>query len=508
VDPTCPEPPVYEALAAENTALREQVAELTEKLAAALAEIQRLKSERKGGGAPFSRGKRKEPRRRPGRKPGQGRFSRRLPPDYARCDVSEENAPLATSVCPDCGGPLGMPEYEEASTTEVPAMPRPRVKRFRVEVRRCTCCRKVVRGSHPELKPDQFGATAHRVGASVYAWSHWLHYGQGVPVRRIPAVLQQALGIPLTQGALTQDALRQVGEIGPPGPEAPPVALARVPGAVVPATGPIGQLYALLRVAIALEPVVHTDDTSWRIGGEPAWLMVFCSLRLVVYQIRDHHRNEEVREILAQFVGIMVCDRGSSYEARELATVRQQKCLSHLIRNIEAVLDYLPAAGRTKAETLLKLFREALALWRAYRRGETSDYAGPGQRIAREVNELLAPETYLNPVLNRLLNGIGRQQDQGHLLRFLADPQIEPTNNRAERDLRPAVIARKVSQCSRNDPGAEAHAAWSSVIATLVRQGVSDPVAALLECLQSGRISGLDLPEPPAWRVAGLPAAC
>ena len=56
-------------------------------------------------------------------------------------------------------------------------------------------------------------------------------------------------------------------------------------------------------------------------------------------------------------------------------------------------------------------------------------------------------------------------------MRFLNDPSIEPSNNRAERALRPAVIARKVSQCSKNTQGAEAFAAFTSVLRTLARNG-------------------------------------
>jgi hypothetical protein len=64
------------------------------------------------------------------------------------------------------------------------------------------------------------------------------------------------------------------------------------------------------------------------------------------------------------------------------------------------------------------------------------------------------------------LNGVGTQQDRGNLLRFLNDPRIEPTNNRAERALRPAVIARKVSHCSKNERGARAFEAFVSVLET------------------------------------------
>ena len=51
----------------------------------------------------------------------------------------------------------------------------------------------------------------------------------------------------------------------------------------------------------------------------------------------------------------------------------------------------------------------------------------------------------------RLQNELGWHDDRGNLLRFLDDPSIEPTNNRAERALRGAVIARKVSHCSKTE---------------------------------------------------------
>jgi len=62
--------------------------------------------------------------------------------------------------------------------------------------------------------------------------------------------------------------------------------------------GAIGAAYEELRGGMRDEPVVHSDDTGWRIGGKNAFLMGFDSDRLAVYQIRYRHRGEEVREII------------------------------------------------------------------------------------------------------------------------------------------------------------------------------------------------------------------
>ena len=105
------------------------------------------------------------------------------------------------------------------------------------------------------------------------------------------------------------------------------------------------------------------------------------------------------------------------------------------------------------------------------RRGEVADYAGEKERLRREVSHHLRDRPMPDRDNWRLQNELGWQDDRGNLLRFLDGVGIEPTNNRAERALRGAVIARKVSHCSKNEDGADAFSAFTSVIRTLARQG-------------------------------------
>src|SRR3989454_7025383 len=97
----------------------------------------------------------------------------------------------------------------------MPERPQPEVKSYAVEVRRCERCGQRVRGQHPDVAADQYGATAHRVGPRLKAAAHVVHYGMGVPVRRVPAILREFTGVEVTQSALTQDALKKsTGVIG------------------------------------------------------------------------------------------------------------------------------------------------------------------------------------------------------------------------------------------------------------------------------------------------------
>jgi hypothetical protein len=357
--------------------------------------------------------------------------------------------------CPICGGPLEEERVAFVYTTELPEMPRPQVTQYRVWVCRCTVCGHQVRGQHPDLAPDQYGATAHRLGPRVMAAAHALHYGLGIPVRKVPAVLAVLTGVHLTQGALTQDALRRTADT-------------------------VGAAYEQLRAAVPAAPVVHTDDTGWRVGGESAFLMAFETDAATVYQVRPRHRHQEVQEVIpADYIGVMTTDRGRSYDAQAFDDVRQQKCLAHIQRSLSDVLVMKTGRARDFGERLKGLLQDALQLWHDYHDGPVTDFATEAKALREEITYHLRDRPLQDADNQRLLNELGWHHDRGNLVRFLEDPRIEPTNNRAERALRPAVIARKVSQCSKNAPGAHAFEAFTSVVRTLVKNGAASLVEGL-----------------------------
>lgn len=441
-----------EQLRQEVEKLREKNERLREKNEGLQEEIKQLKSamaqvERRAhrSAAPFSKEQPVKQPKKPGRRTGEGPFSQRRPP--APDAVTEElEAPLPERC--DCGGSWELLAPESASITDLPPDPKPEVTVFQVQVGRCRKCGRKARGRYPRLPVDQHGATAHRVGERAMAKAHLLHYGLGVPVRKVPRILEVLGGLRLTQGAVTQDALHR-------------------------AEHQAGREYQALRESMAQAKIIHTDDTGWRVGGKPAQLMGFSSEEATVYQIRERHRNEEVREVVpGDYQGTMVTDRGVSYDAKELLAVKQQKCLSHAKRSIEEVVEQKKGRGRSFGKQLKGLLMAGLALWHRFWEREVSDVAFVRERhrLQEEVTEHLKPRELPDPDNQRLLDEFGWHHERGNLLRFLQDPWVPPTNNQGERELRPAVIARKVSHCSKNKRGAHAHACLSSLCRTLIRQ--------------------------------------
>lgn len=416
------------------------------------AEVDRLTRENKRQAAPFSKGARIRQPKCPGRKPGQGTFSFRQTPRPEEITEPPVDVPVTLDSCPGCGGKLREQRVDFAYVTELPPLPRPRVTQYRVWVCRCLGCGGRIRGQHPDLAPEQYGATTHRLGPRAMAAAHVLHYQVGIPVRKVPLVLGLLTGMELTQGAITQDALRQ-------------------------SRGRVGQVYQALRDGLRDSRVVYTDDTGWKVGGENAHLMAFETDQATVYQVRPRHRHQEVQEVVPRnYPGVMGTDRGRSYEDQSFRWVKQQKCVAHLQRTLSEVLDRKKGRARELSDRTRELLRLAVELWEEYHWGSRAKFHRWMPEVRFALNYHLRDRPLKDQDNQKLLRMLRRYHQRGDLLRFLEQPEVEPTNNRVERMLRPAVIARKVSHCSKTWPGADAFTAFTSIIQTLLKSGTPPSV--------------------------------
>lgn len=165
------------------------------------------------------------------------------------------------------------------------------------------------------------------------------HDGLGIPVRKVPAGLAVLTGVHRTQGALTQDALRRAVET-------------------------VGTADEPWRAAGPAAPVVHTDDTGWRVGGESAVRMAVETDAATGYQVRPRHRHEAVPEVMpADDIGVLPTDRGRRDAAQAVDDVRQQPCRAHLQRSRSAVLVTTTGRARAVGERWPGLRQDAWPRW-------------------------------------------------------------------------------------------------------------------------------------------------
>ena len=411
----------WEELLALVAQLERQVAQLAASNEALQAENAELKRGAKRQTAPFSiraglllcrlttrcSG---EQSQAPGPQARLGTFSFRQAPQSAVQrpeEITEPpvNVPVTLESCLNCGRKLTEERVDFAYITDLPSVPQPKVTQYRVWVCRCLGCGRRVRGEHPDLAPDQYGATAHRLGKRALAAAHTLHYQVGIPVRKVPLVLTSLKGLTLTQGAITQDALRR-------------------------SRGRVGQVYQALRAGVRDSPVVYTDDTGWQVGGEKAHLMAFDTDQAMVYQVRPRHRHQEVQEVVpANCAGVMVTDWGRSYAAHSFRRIKQQQCLAHLQKTLSALLEKKKGRAREFGENLKMLLRMVLDLWEEYHAGAVAEFEARAAELRFVISYLLREWALRDPDNRHLLKVLRRYHQWGELLRFLEVPSIEPTNN-------------------------------------------------------------------------------
>jgi hypothetical protein len=263
-----------------------------------------------------------------------------------------------------------------------------------------------------------------------------LNKKHGLTMRRTCAVLRQVFGLSLSPGGLSQ-------------------ALARL-------AQKLGSAYENLLARLRDGPYVHSDETSWWVGGPGHWLWVFANRDSTIYRVaQGRGRNIVVENLGPQYAGVLVSDCLAVYDD---VNARQQKCYSHHLKAIAQALEQAPSAYLQELRALLKA---ALAL-----KGTGLD--GPAMARHRQALEQRADELLSVPrpgLEEKVRLRLYKQRD--HLFTFLDHPQVEATNNLAERQLRPAVIARKLSCGNKTSRGARTWEVLASLAATSAQRGQS-----------------------------------
>jgi hypothetical protein len=210
-------------------------------------------------------------------------------------------------------------------------------------------------------------------------------------------------------------------------------------------------------------PVRHADETGWRTDGHSGYAWLFCTPTLSLFLFRATRAAIVPQEVLGNepLAGTLVVDRYSGYNRAPCAL---QYCYAHLLRDVEDLGKEFPAAPEVGAftGTLSPLLAEAMHLQHqslpdpAYYRAAVELQAQIGAAIEQPAQHL----------------GIRQVQDifRAHperLYHWVTDRTVPPDNNRCERELRPTVIARKVSFGSQSDAGAKTREILMSVLHTL-----------------------------------------
>lgn len=373
--------------------------------------------------------------RTPGGQPGHaGHHRAPLPPEEV--DRVVEHRP---AVCRHCGAAI--PPGTEGAVSgrhQVVELP-PRavvVTEHRSLACRCRRCRRLTRGTIP--RAYRLSTCGPRLSAALCWLSARVHGSR----RAVEELVRQVLGVPVALGSVSRREAEMAGALA---------------GA-----------YERLRRHVRDAPARNVDETGWRRAGRWLWAAVTPSAACLAV---DHGRDwPALRGLLGDDGrghvpgGCVGCDRHGVYQSR-VPLRRRALCWAHLKRDFQRWIDRgVPALGRQG----LAITAEVCRLWALVRRGTNrrATLRRKLGRVRRRFKALLRR--------GRRCGVAAAERFCRRLLRlepayftFARVEGLEPTNNHAERVLRPAVIWRKTCFGSHSPGGCRFAERMLSVIQTL-----------------------------------------
>lgn len=232
--------------------------------------------------------------------------------------------------------------------------------------------------------------------------------------------------------------------------------------------------------------VIHLDETPWYEKGKLCWLWVAITKTVAVYHIGSRKKEELLHLITEAFIGWLVTDGYGAYSSYE----KRQHCLAHLKSKAIALTQVVDKEASDLGQWLLEELRELIQTL-CSGDGDSDNDPVPG-RLYRVCRLGSAAE---HPKLKALAQEILRDWDA--VVAFVSHPGLPPTNNEAERALRHAVIARRISYGTRTSEGSLAYCSLLSVIETCRLRNIN-PWSYIAQVIAQGRKGIL----PPPMEVA------
>jgi hypothetical protein len=289
-----------------------------------------------------------------------------------------------------------------------------------------------------------------KYGPRLHAQLAYWKFGLGLTLGKMQKLLWQSNSLSISTGQMSE-MLSRCGELFEPA-------------------------YNELSKGLRAQEQLHADETGWRVSGNNHWLWSFSNAKMSFYRI-DRTRGQVVvdKTLGDTFKGVLTSDFYGGYNAIECP---KQKCWTHLLREVRELKKAYPAEPEVKAfSTRLKaFFRRGKELAARHSLGETIEKA-----YSRLFDDTLrfAQREHHHPDLKRLAKRIMKHRME--LYTFI-HTGTDPTNNAAEREVRPAVLMRKTSYGNRSRKGADTQAIMMSLIRTCSKREINflDHAAAYL----------------------------
>jgi transposase len=432
--------PHFAALRAENERLRERVAELEELLGQNSSNSSRPPSTDAPGSRPRAKSKKKKRRKRGGQPGHRGSHRSLLPAEQV--DRVVDHYP---ELCEHCWNPLPQTpdgDPQRYQVTELPPI-KPETTEHRAHAVTCGCGRTTRAEVPDQVRASSFGP---RLSSIIAMLSGVFHLSR----REVETAVADFFGVKISLGAVSAIEERVSRAIGP-------------------------AVDAAWKNAQQAD-VKHTDGTSWRQAGQALQLWTIATTAVTVFKVLSDGTTQTLKALLGRIKGIIVSDRATALGF--WAMKRRQICWAHLLRKFVSYSERAGPAG-SFGRVLLEYAGILFDYYRAYKQGQIS---------RRTFRLRMAPlQVQVEAVLTRAARAKVRRLSgscenilahREALWTFVGNPDVEPTNNHAERELRKFVLWRRRSFGTQSARGNRFAENIMTVVHTARKQG--QPVLAYL----------------------------
>lgn len=353
-----------------------------------------------------------------------------------RPDSADTTIVLALEACPHCGGGLkeleAVRERYEEEIIPVPLF----VIKYIIKQGYCKHCDKVV---YPEV-PDTIGN--RHFGVRFLLYIAYLRYAMNLPENKIATLLNDTYDAKASVGTVV-NYLKEAAEL-------------------------FGDEYKRIKKEMRESKICNYDETGQRVDGGNRWLWAFVSKEMVLYLTSKNRGKKVVIKVLGEdYDGVSGQDFYPSFDG---APGRKQKCWSHLIVAARNLVEKKqpPPESFEFYDGLLQIFKDAKEALEGLETEEERSRAH-----ADFVERLESFATQKGKWKHHAVKTLAKRalKYSHELFTFILVPGVEPTNNVAERALRPGVRQRKIWGCFQTNKGAKNRDIMMSVMGTMEIQG-------------------------------------
>jgi hypothetical protein len=225
--------------------------------------------------------------------------------------------------------------------------------------------------------------------------------------------------------------------------------------------------YEDLKTQLSDEKHLHADESGWRCMGDNHWLWSFSNDKMSFYKIDRSRSQQVVEELLGKsYSGVLISDFYGAYNKLQC---QKQKCWPHLMRDLRECKEKY-----SKSQEIIAFAQQAKRYFNCGKKLQ-QDYES-GKNIDTRLKRLIAKtenwmfKKYRHKELKRLCKRLIKYRNE--LYTFIKTG-VDPTNNHGEREIRPAVLMRKISYCNRSDQGRENQEILMSMVRTSEKRKIN-----------------------------------